>query len=67
MSNQLESLIELARRHKITPEEHDAQIRSFTYGNTHFENPAITRDDVDRAVDSLGAATSLVEVELIPA
>jgi hypothetical protein len=46
-------LIELARRHEITEDEHEAQVRSFTYGNTHFENEEITRDDVDRAVDSL--------------
>lgn len=49
----LEYLIEEARNHKVSPEERDAQIRSFTYGNTHLENSSITRDDVDKAVDSL--------------
>jgi len=54
MSKQhLERLIELARQHKITPAEQDAQIRSFTYGNTHLENSSITRADVDKAVASL--------------
>jgi hypothetical protein len=53
MSQDLQHLIELARRHEITPEEHDAQIRSFAYGNTHFENETITRDDINRAVDAL--------------
>jgi hypothetical protein len=56
MAKDLEYLIELARKHQITPEEHDAQVRSFAYGNTHFENEAITRADIDRAVDSLKAA-----------
>jgi hypothetical protein len=53
MDKNLERLIELARTHKISPEEHDAQVRSFAYGNTHFENETITRDDINRAVDSL--------------
>ena len=51
--NDLQQLIELARRHEITAAERDAQIRSFTYGNTHIENESITKADVDRAVDSL--------------
>jgi len=49
----LQYLIEAARAHFISKEERDAQIRSFTYGNTHLENDSITREDVDRAVDSL--------------
>jgi hypothetical protein len=49
----LEYLIEEARKHRVTDEERDAQIRSFTYGNTHLENASITRADVDKAVDSL--------------
>jgi len=49
----LQFLIDRAKQHKITEEERDAQIRSFTYGNTHLENPSITRADVDKAVDSL--------------
>jgi hypothetical protein len=53
MSDKLQRLIELARRHQITEDEHEAQVKSFTYGNTHFENEDITRKDVDEAVDSL--------------
>ena len=49
----LEYLIEEARKHQFTEEERDAQIRSFTYGNTHLENASITRTEVDKAVDSL--------------
>ena len=53
MSNKLKKLLELARKHKTTPEEHDAQVRSFAYGNTHFENEAITKADIDNAMKSL--------------
>ena len=51
--NDLQQLIDLARQHEITAAERDAQIRSFTYGNTRLENESITKADVDRAVDSL--------------
>jgi hypothetical protein len=53
MSKKLEKLLELARKHKMTPEEHDSQVRSFAYGNTHFENEAITKADIDSAMESL--------------
>lgn len=53
MSKKLEKLLELARKHEITPEERDAQVRSFAYGNTHFENEAITKADIDNAMKSL--------------
>jgi hypothetical protein len=45
----LDQLIERARKHKMTGEEREAQIRSFAYGNTHMENDKITREDIDRA------------------
>jgi hypothetical protein len=53
MPTKLELLIEMARTHEMTEQERDAQVRSFAYGNTHFENATITRADVDRAVDTL--------------
>jgi hypothetical protein len=53
MPTNLEMLIEKARKHQMTDDERDAQVRSFAYGNTHFENETITRADVDRAVDTL--------------
>ena len=52
MPDELERLIELARRHKTTPEEREAQVRSFAYGNTHLENPTITKEDIDDALAS---------------
>jgi len=60
----LEYLIEEAKKHIVTPEERDAQIRSFTFGNTHLENSSITRADVDKAVDSLKGSSDLPWVSL---
>jgi hypothetical protein len=54
MSNDdLNKLIEAAKRVKPTPEHREAQRRSFAYGNTAFENDRITRDMVDRQADKL--------------
>lgn len=60
MSTKLDLLIERARKHKISPAEHDAQVRSFAYGNAHLENETITREDIDRAVDSLRPSEKLL-------
>jgi hypothetical protein len=61
MDPNLQKLIDLAREHKITPEEHKAQVRSFTYGNTHLENESITREEVDATVTSLGPQALLLD------
>lgn len=53
MDANLQHLIEQAEKHTITPAEHEAQARSFAYGNTRIENEAITRDHIDRAMTSL--------------
>lgn len=55
MKNGLQYLIDLARKHQITPEEHKAQVRSFAYGNTKIENPSITKADIDQAMTALEA------------
>lgn len=55
MSKELQQLIDRARQHKMTEAEREAQIRSFAYGNTHFENQTITRQDIDRAAQSVRA------------
>jgi hypothetical protein len=39
----LELLIEAARKASPSPQQQEEQRRSFAYGNTHFENPLITR------------------------
>ena len=49
----LQDLIELARTYEMSPSEAREQIESFAYGNTHFENETITRDDVTAAVDTI--------------
>lgn len=53
MSDELERLLEMARKVKMTPEEENRQRRSFAYGNAKIENPNITWDDINKAADSL--------------
>jgi hypothetical protein len=59
MDRNLEHLINLARQYReenaLSEAETSHQVRSFAFGNTHLENDAITRDDIDRAVESLRA------------
>lgn len=56
MSDELQKLIALAGQHEMTPAQHEAQRRSFAYGNTHFENTDITRATIDRAAEELAGA-----------
>jgi hypothetical protein len=53
MSDELDKLLDMARRVQMTPEQAEEQRRSFAYGNTKIENDSITRDTVDRAADTL--------------
>ncbi len=53
MSEDLEKLLDMARRVQMTPEQTEEQRRSFAYGNTKIENDSITRDTIDRAAESL--------------
>ncbi|MGH9860847.1 MAG: hypothetical protein ACRD5F_12565 [Candidatus Acidiferrales bacterium] len=53
MSEELNRLLEMARRVEMTPAEQEEQRRSFAYGNTKLENEAITRDIIDRAAEEL--------------
>lgn len=53
MSDNLQYLIERARAYSMSPEEKIEQARSFAFGNTHYENSAITKGDIDRAMQSL--------------
>ncbi len=62
MDQHLQKLIALVRKHKITKEEHEAQVRSFTFGNSHLENDAITREEVDAEVTALSRTTLPWEV-----
>ena len=59
---ELERLLELARNASpMTPEEREAQRRSFAYGNCAIENPAVTREMVDEVADGLSIDPELVE------
>ena len=55
MSKELKALLEKAKRVEMTPEESEKQRRSFAYGNTNFENDAISRATVDRAAEKLAS------------
>ncbi len=50
----LDYLIERAKKITMTPEQISEQRRSFAYGNTAFENPAITREMVDEEARKIG-------------
>lgn len=53
MPNSLEELIIAAKHVDISREERENQRRSFAYGNTHFENPDISKATIDRAAEQL--------------
>ena len=53
MNEELNELLSAARLVEPTPEQREAQRRSFVYGNTHLENELITREMVDRAAEIL--------------
>lgn len=44
-------LLALVEGSKMTPDQQEEQRRSFVYGNTGIENPAITRELVDEVAD----------------
>ncbi len=51
----ISKLIELAKAVKMTEAQQEEQRRSFVYGNTAFENPAITRKMVDDVAEAMRA------------
>ncbi|WP_439363115.1 hypothetical protein ACNJYD_20010 [Bradyrhizobium sp. DASA03005] len=55
MTEELKTLIEVAKRVTPSPAEREEQRRSFAYGNTAFENSLITREMIDRQADKLAA------------
>jgi len=55
MTEELKTLIEVAKRVTPTPEQREEQRRSFAYGNTAFENNRITREMIDRQAEKLAA------------
>lgn len=61
MNEALRTLINASRAAAMSPDEREAQRRSFAYGNTHFENPLITREMVDRAAERLSAGRDALD------
>lgn len=55
MSTDLEKLIAAARLVTMTPQQQEAQRRSFAYGNTNIENNRVTREIVDNAARAMQA------------
>lgn len=53
MTEELQALIEAAKKIESTPEQREEQRRSFAYGNTHFENRRITREMINEQADKL--------------
>ncbi|MGC8550688.1 MAG: hypothetical protein ACP5M4_13415 [Acidobacteriaceae bacterium] len=53
MPTYVEQLLEAARLRDFPAVEREAQRRSFAYGNTHIENPRITRQTVEQQADSM--------------
>ena len=53
MDPKLAKLIEKARTLVVTPEDMEAQRRSFAYGNVALDVPGVTREDVDRAAERM--------------
>lgn len=52
------TLVERARRIKMTPTEKEEQRRSFAYGNANIENSAVTREIVDNVADEMDSSKS---------
>ena len=57
MKDALNALIEAAKKLQPTPEQREAQRRSFAYGNTAFENSRITREMIDQQAEKLAKKT----------
>jgi hypothetical protein len=55
MPDEIEKLLEVAKRFNPTPEHREEQRRSFAYGNTAFENELITREMIDDQAEKLAA------------
>jgi len=53
MSNELKELLTAAGKTALTPNEKEAQRRSFAYGNAKIENPRITRATIDEEAENL--------------
>lgn len=53
MQDPLTTLLEAAKKIRMTPAQREQQRRSFAYGNAKIENELITRETVDRQAEDL--------------
>lgn len=51
--SEFQILLDHAKRVKMSPEQEEAQRRSFAFGNANIENDAVTREMVDEAAEKL--------------
>jgi hypothetical protein len=51
----IKTMLEKAKAVSMTPEQREAQRRSFAFGNANIENERITRETVDQAAETLNA------------
>jgi hypothetical protein len=54
MTNEMQQLLEAARKIIMTDNEKEEQRRSFAYGSAKIENDDVTREMVDEAAERLG-------------
>lgn len=52
-NKELKKLVQNAEGAVMTPEEREAQRRSFVYGSGNISNPLITRELVDKVADEM--------------
>jgi hypothetical protein len=57
----LESLLDAARHYVMSPEEKEAQRRSFAFGNGHISNEHITRAAINAAADAMPTTRAATE------
>ena len=63
MTDALKSLLEAARKVRMSREEAEEQRLSFAYGNTKIENDNITRETVRREADALKSEARTADSE----
>ncbi len=55
MSQELQRLLEMAAKTKLTDSDKEEQRRSFAYGNANIENARITRQMIDAQAEKLAS------------
>ncbi len=58
MTNQLEKLLKDAKKIEMSPQQREAQRRSFVYGNTKIENDRITTKLANEVADRMANGRS---------